>query len=307
MGLFDRFYYGKAGKADYTEDDLPVNRFQLFGQVLRVRLWSLMRLNLIQLLFWLPMGVLTLMTLMGAMSMAAELFEREAALAEVTDQLLGLLSTYFVLLIPCILITGPSSAAAAHVARNWARDQHSFLWSDFKDAFKQNWKQGLCVSAISSVMPYLMLVGITFYGEVAQSTTPIAVAGQVLVIAMGVIWGLALTFVYPLMVGYELRLGKLLRNALLLAVARLPFVAALRLATLLPLIVGLVMFYTGGMYGLLVIGLYYLLLGFALSRLVSASFANGVFDKYINPHIEGAPVNLGLRADEDEEDADDDE
>jgi uncharacterized membrane protein YesL len=304
MGFFDRFYYGKAGKADYTEDNLPVNRFQLFGQVLRVRLWSLMRLNLIQLLFWLPMIVLTLMTLMGAMGVATELFDQEAAITEVSDQLLGLLSTYFVLLIPCILITGPSSAAAAHVARNWARDQHSFLWSDFKDALKENWKQGLCISAISAVMPYLMLVGVTFYGEAAQTTTPIAVAGQILVIAVGVIWGLALTFVYPLMVGYHLRFGKLIRNALLLAVARLPFVVALRLATLLPLVIGLVMLFYGGMYGLLVIGLYYLLLGFALSRLACASFANGVFDKYINPNIEGAPVNLGLRADEDDDDED---
>ncbi|MCL2544333.1 MAG: YesL family protein [Clostridia bacterium] len=302
MGIFDRFYYGKAGKADYTEDDLPVNRFQLFGQVFRVRFWSLMRLNLMQVVFWLPVIVITLMTLLGAVTMATDLLEQEASLAEMSDQLLGLLSTFGVLLIPCILITGPSSAAAAHVARNWARDQHSFLWSDFSDALKENWKQGLCASAISAVIPYLMLVGIAFYGEAAQTTTPLAVGGQVLVILMGVIWALGLTFLYPLMVGYQLRMGKLIRNALLLAVARLPFVAALRLALLLPLVVGLLMFYYGGMYGLLVIGAYYLLIGFALNRLASASFANGVFDKYINPNIEGAPVNLGLRADEDDED-----
>jgi len=301
MGLFDRFYYGKAGKADYTEDDLPVNRLQLFGQVVRVRFWSLMRLNLIQVVFWLPMIAITLMTLMGALSMATDLFEQGGAGADIADHMLSLLSTYCILLIPCILITGPSSAAAAHVARNWARDQHSFLWSDFKDALKENWKQGLCASAVSSVLPYLVLVGVTFYGEVAQ-TMPIAVGGQVLVITASVIWALALTFLYPLMVGYELRLGKLLRNALLLAVARLPFVAAVRLATLIPLAAGLLVFYFGGVYGLLVIAFYYLLIGFSLSRLVCASFAHSVFDTYINPNIEGAPRNLGLRADDDDED-----
>ncbi|MCL2810565.1 MAG: DUF624 domain-containing protein [Clostridia bacterium] len=301
MGLFDRFYYGKAGQADYTEDDLPANRLQLFWQVLRVRLWSLMRLNLLQLLFWLPLILITLMTLMGAIGMAADLLEQEAPLADVSDHMLGLLSTYLILLIPCIMITGPSSAAAAHVARNWARDQHSFLWSDFKDALKANWKQGLCASAISSVLPYLLLVGVTFYGELAQTTTPIAVAGQVLVIIVGIIWALTLTFLYPLMVGYEMRMGTLIRNAMLLAVARLPFVTGLRLATALPLLIGLLMFYVGSMYGLLVIALYYLLIGFSLNRLVSASFANSVFDKYINPNIEGAPMNLGLRADEDDD------
>ena len=54
MGFFDRLYYGKAGKADYTTDDLPKNRFQLFFEVLRVRFWSLMRVNLMQVVFWIP-------------------------------------------------------------------------------------------------------------------------------------------------------------------------------------------------------------------------------------------------------------
>ena len=301
MGFFDRFYYGKAGKADYTEDDLPANRFQLFWQVLRVRFWSLMRLNLIQVLFWLPMIVITMMTLMGVIGLANDLYEQEAASADLLNQMLGLLSTYCILLIPCLLITGPSTAAASHVARNWARDQHSFLWSDFKDAFKANWKQGLCTSAITSVLPYLLLVGVSFYSQAAQDT-PFAVAGEVLVIIVGAVWALALTFLYPLMVGYQLRMGKLIRNSLLLAVGRLPFVLGIRLALLLPLLIGLLVFYYGSMYGLLVIAVYYLLIGFSLNRLVSASFANGVFDKYINVHIEGAPVNQGLRADEEDED-----
>ena len=64
---------------------------------------------------------------------------------------------------------------------------------------------------------------------------------------------------------------------------------------------------------LMIVSLYYLLFGFALSRLVYASFANGVFDKYLNPHIEGAQVGQGLRPqseddellDEDDEDEED--
>ena len=301
MGIFDRFYYGKAGKADYTEDDLPANRFQLFGQVLRVRFWSLIRLNLIQLLFWLPMIAATLMALMVLTGMGADLTDQPADAVELYNQMMGLLQVYFLLLIPCILITGPSSAAAAYVTRNWARDQHSFLWSDFKDALKANWKQGLCASAVSSVMPFLLLTGFRFYGQVAQDM-PVAVAGQVLIITIGAIWALALTFVYPLMVGYEQRVGKLIRNALLLTVGRLPFVITLRLATLLPLLAGLLLFYVGNLYGLLLIAAYYLLIGFALSRLACASFCNGVFDAYINPNIEGAPVNLGLRAADEDDD-----
>lgn len=53
---------------------------------------------------------------------------------------------------------------------------------------------------------------------------------------------------------------------------------------------------------------YYLVLGFGLSRFVTASYTNGVFDKYINNRIEGAQVNRGLYTpDEDEEEEDEDE
>ena len=40
--LMNNYFYGKQGKADMTIADLPANRRQLFGTVLRVR-WSLPR------------------------------------------------------------------------------------------------------------------------------------------------------------------------------------------------------------------------------------------------------------------------
>jgi uncharacterized membrane protein YesL len=294
MGLFDRFYYGKAGKADYTPDDLPANRFQLFREVLRVRLWSLMRLNLLQLIFWLPMILLTLATLIGVNALAGEIAESGGDMAE---SLAGILSTYALLLVPCLLITGPSTAAAARVARNWARDQHAFLWGDFKDAFKENWKQGLCVSAITGVLPLVLVVGVRFYGALA-ATMPVAVVAQALLVLTAAFWALALVFLYPLMIGYALNLRGLLRNGVMLALGRLPYAAAIRLATLLPLLLAAIALLAGSLWGVLIVGLYYALIGFALHRLVYASFANGVFDRFINPRIQGAPVNLGLRLDD---------
>ena len=59
-------------------------------------------------------------------------------------------------LIPCIAITGPFTSGLSYITRNWARDEHAFIWSDFKDAVKANWKQGLVLSAITSVLPMLV-------------------------------------------------------------------------------------------------------------------------------------------------------
>ena len=79
------------------------------------------------------------------------------------------------------------------------------------------------------------------------------------------------------------------------------------MVTLIPIAALLIGLYIGNMILVLVGVLYYLLFGFALSRLVYASFANGIFDKYLNPHIEGAPIGMGLRPQDPDEEYDDED
>ena len=52
--FFSNYFYGKPGQRDFTEADLPENRVQLFREVLRVRRGSLVGLNLLYLLIWIP-------------------------------------------------------------------------------------------------------------------------------------------------------------------------------------------------------------------------------------------------------------
>ena len=60
--LLNNYFYGKAGKADYTVDDMPATRMQLFKETLRVRFSGLCRLNLLYMLIWLPTMLLLLWT-----------------------------------------------------------------------------------------------------------------------------------------------------------------------------------------------------------------------------------------------------
>ena len=300
MGFFDRLYYGKAGKADYTTDDLPKNRFQLFFEVLRVRFWSLMRVNLMQVVFWIPFIFWTYLNLAALLSI-------DPAAADATAQIQGYLQMYLLGLIPCIAITGPSSAAAAYVTRNWARDQHAFLFSDYKDAFRSNWKQALGVSCITALAPTLVYTGVTYYSQMANSNALMMVP-LVLVLSIALMWALMLPLLYPMMIGYELSFKYLIKNAFLMSAATLPQMLLCRLITLIPVAALVMGVYFGNGIVILVVSLYYLLFGFAFARLLYASVANGVFDKYLNPHIEGAQVGMGLRpADADEMFDDDDE
>ena len=315
MSLFDRLYYGKAGKRDYSEMDMPKTRVSLFFLVLKDHFFDLIKVNLLQLVFWIPFIVWSNINLMAIQNIdTTALLAAEGG----SQQLMSMLSSYVIVyllgLVPCIAITGPSSAGAAYIMRNWARDQHAFLFSDFKDAFKGNWKQALASSMLTSVIPVLAYTAVVFYSEQAGSNM-FMILPLIVVLSATLMWALMLPLIYPMMIGYELKLTAIIKNAFLMAAARVPHMAFARIITFIPIAILLSGLLLGNMLMVIGVLLYYVLFGFALSKLVYASFANGVFDKYLNPHIEGAPMGMGLRPhmeeddilDEDDEDDDDDE
>ena len=295
MGLFDRLYYGKAGKRDYSEMDMPKTRVSLFFLVLKDHFFDLIKVNLLQLVFYIPFLLWTMLNLFAVLTMdISSMMEAENSGALIINTMASYLMMWLIGLIPCILITGPSSAGAAYVMRNWARDDHAFIFSDFKDAFKGNWKAALGVSALTSFLPIVLYTAVAYYSQMA-SANMLMIVPMVFVISVALMWTLMTPLMYPLMIGYELRFKDVIKNAFLIAAARLPHMAAARVITLIPILILLFGVYIGNFWFLFGVGVYYILFGFAFSKLVYASFANSAFDRYLNPHIEGATVNQGLR------------
>lgn len=156
MGFFDRLYYGKAGKRDYTEMDMPKNRVSLFFLVLKDHFFDLVKVNFLQLIFWIPFLIWSFINLIAVLNMDTEaMLTMENGAQAIMDTMRSYLFVWLIGVIPCVAITGPSSAGAAYIMRNWARDQHAFLFSDFKDAFKNNWKQALFTSVFTAFVPVL--------------------------------------------------------------------------------------------------------------------------------------------------------
>ena len=105
-------------------------------------------------------------------------------------------------------------------------------------------------------------------------------------------------------VTYDLKTKDVIRNGLLLGIARLPMSVGIRLLHCVPAVIGgLLIYFWSPWYGMLILFAYYFLIGFALSRFITASYTNAVFDRFINPRIEGAKVNQGIhQPEEDDED-----
>ncbi len=349
--LMNNFYYGKSGKGDFNKEDLPSNRFQLFFEMLRIRLSALCRLNLMTVIVFAPLIFVltsTISTYLNGVTLQYNMVEAVSgagivqpvpftadqaedylarcapvlAAAEFTEDPIAfwnrfcgpdgmmeftqqLLYNLMLLLIPCLLITGPVEAGIAYVTRNWARDEHAFLWQDFKDALKANWKQALGVSAITSVFPVIVYVAWNFYSAYTEKSM-FFIVPQMLVAMLGIVWMLGLLYMYPMMISYKVSFKDLLKNSLLLGIARLPQNVGIWLLHLLPLIIFAVLlfFTTVGYYALMAVVIYYIVLGIALARFVNASLSNAVFDRFINSHMEGVEINRGLRSEEDDDEAD---
>lgn len=290
--LMNNYFYGKQGKADMTVADLPANRRQLFGTVLKVRWMQMIGVNLLYLVIWIPAIIWTVMNFMllnGVDATEAVEFTR--------SDVLSVISTWLLIMIPCIAITGPFNAGITYVLRNWARDQHSFIWSDFWDAVKGNWKQALPVSLISGVMPFLVFMSVQFYGSMTQSS-PLFMLPIALVILVGVLWSMATMLMYVMMVTYTLKLSDVIRNSILLTIGKLPFAVLFKLITLILPIIGVAIMTVapGSMgYVLLALSLLYMVIMPAFNKLVTVSYANWLCETYLNTKIEGAQTNIGLR------------
>ena len=286
--LINNYYYGKQGKADYTVENMPQNRRQLFGEVLKVRWSALFGVNLLYMIAWLPAIAWTAINALALMNLPD---------GSSADQASGLLFTWLLVMIPCVAITGPFNAGICYVLRNWARDEHSFVLSDFKDAVKGNWKQALLMSLIDGLMPFVLFTGWRFYTGMMQNSMLYVVPAGLLML-VGILWALASMLAYPMLITYDLKARDVIRNSVLLSVAKLPFAVLIKLLTFaVPALgIGLGLLIPSIQWQILgILALLYLVFLVAFNKLIVASYANWLFETYLNPKIEGARTNIGLR------------
>ena len=288
MRFFKDYFYGKSGQRDFTDQDLPANRFQLFREVLKVRRGSMVGLNFLYLLCWIPAVLWSFLNLVQLSAIAEGL----------SDATLGdLLFSYLLVLFPLIAITGPFTMGVSRVMRNWARDEHADTFGDFLAGVKENWKQGLLYSLICGALPLLVFICVNFYSGMLQAS-PLFYLPLAVTLIVALLWSLSAQLMPALIVSYRLRFTGVVRNAVLMTLAVLPKAIGVKLATLaIPAILLLLMQSVPAAMrwavpaALVLYAIFYL----SFNRLILASYSNACCEKYLNAKIEGAGVNIGLR------------
>lgn len=288
--FFHSYFYGKSGKRDFTQADLPANRLQLFRDVFSVRRGSMLGLNLLMLLAHLPILFWSFLNLV-------QIYQIDPAAGDFGLMLMNIAFSWLLVMAPLCMLTGPFSLGAGYVLRTWARDEHSFVLSDFASALKANWKQGLLLGAARGLAPLLMYICARFYIGMADQSPLFYLPLAIALIAF-LLWALSSHLLDAMIVTYDLSFFQHVKNAVLMVLAELPRAILIRLATLtVPLLMLIaVMIFPAALGWITGLGavLYALLLP-AFNGLISASFANYLCEKYLNPRIEGARTDIGLR------------
>jgi len=256
-GFFNKMYYGNPNKPDLKKEDVKTGRFKTFFTVLQIRFWQLIQLNLLYSVFWIPAFVL----LQGQLLIMQE-----------TKEPISLL--FYLLMIPCLMLIGPATASVSYILRNWARDEHSWVWSDFKDAWKENWKQGMFMGLIDGIALLLFGVNFVFYGQMAGKNLLYAFL-YYFMIMIAILFTMMNMFVFPMMVTYRLKLKQIIKNSFILTMVKLPFAFLIFLLSAAIFIVTLAY----------LLSIPFFVAGLTFPGLIIVSYVNWVFDKYINPKV----------------------
>jgi len=236
MRFFMRFFspdYNKPGTG--VDENAPQKRrFFMFFELFFRKFGKLMQLNLLYLVTAIPAFII--LFFLGIVVLNPYLETLAYTLPQIgvdPDIVIIMINVFFPLLIICLFGAGPTTAGFVYVIRNFSREEHSWLLSDFWEHTRKNFKQSLCVFIIDLAVIYFTAVAVNFYLE--RSMLPVAA-----MLVFFVIYILARLYIYPMMVTFDLPVRGLYRNAFIFAVMRLlpnviiaVFIAAILIAVFL--------------------------------------------------------------------------
>lgn len=279
MGLFSA-NYNKPGPG-VDKDAPPKPRFFTFFEVLKRKFWHLIKINFLYVLCNIPALVLAL-------------YVSSAYLQKVHIDNAGLNDLYIRIFLAAIMIflsvvtIGPVQAGFTYVLRNYSREEHAFIWWDFKDNFIKNFKQGMIITGIDIVVMYILGIALNFY-----VSTPgiLATAASAFVFLSIVVYSIMHLYLYPMLVTVQLSIKNLYKNAFILSLLRLlPNILFL----ILNILVAFATFYNP-------------IIGIVLFLIIAPSFTGLMNNFFVNPTIKKYVIDSTQIATEDEEEDSDDD
>jgi len=251
-GFFGLFDYTKPGPG-VPKNAPPKSRPRLFFDVLGRKFWNIIKINLLYTLFNIP-GIAFLFV--GTQFMIPNLMFGDV---EVDFYLRIMLGAFFV----CfpILCFGPAQAGMTFCLRNYAREEHAFIWSDFKEHGLKNFKESIAICLIDFAAFLLLCIAVNFYGQLISQQRIWAYFTFGVITLAFLLFAMMHLYIYPMLVTFHITVRQIYKNALIFATIRflpnlgiLLLIGAIVIATFIITQIGVLLFFliTTALIGLII-------------------------------------------------------
>ena len=305
-GLIARMLEGKERSEEYARSTLPTNRWQLFWDIFKGNFWKLVKVNLLTLLFFIPLLVVVIMSILlmenngiiypfGAnLGIGYPAAPQMQGLSESLTLRSGL--TRYLLVSLTSIVAAVGLSGGMYVIRNMVWTEGIFVGNDFWRGVKLNYKNALqtalffCITftfcqTLINISNFSIASGAMTKGQ--ETWLRISQGASYLFMSIGAMMSL---WMIALGVNYKMNFLVMLKNAFLMTIGTLPQTIFFGVLAFIPVIL---MLLGGSMF--LSIGIVtFALFGASYALLVWLDFTQWVFDKYINPKLDGAKVGRGI-------------
>lgn len=172
---------------------------------------------------------------------------------------------------------GPASAGYAFVTRCFTRREHTWILSDGLDKMKENFKNSILLLITDIVVLYLTMTAARVYSIMmangTQQTQMLIIFVKYLLYVCVAVYMMAHMFAYQLMVTYECKFKDVIKNSLILAMAKLP------MCVLLTIITGVIFMLVTNLG--MIAAVLYAVIGITLTRFPLEFYAARVIEKNI--------------------------
>lgn len=227
MGIFTN-NFNKPGKG-VEKDEREKHRIFIFFDVLFRKFMKFIQLNMIYLLFSMPYLFLlywfsplnadtaSQIAIGGISEFVKTLPTEDLATFDLVLRLL------FASAVMILWGSGPASAGAEYVLRNFSREEHAWVLSDFWDTLKNNFMRSVIVLFVDILVMYLSLTAFNFYSSLyAANENNIFLIAQGLLGFILILYTLMHYYIYQLMITYDTGIKAMYKNAMLFSVIKFP-------------------------------------------------------------------------------------
>ncbi len=303
--LINRLLMGSEKSEDFARNSLPSNRWELFWDIFKGSFGKLVLINLLMLLFFIPLIFLlycrsVLVASYGSMYPFSQGFGvgylAPISFQGMSESIAYMTNAQIYLLLPVtMIIAAVGLSGGAYVIRNVVWTEGVFVANDFWRGIKINFKQIVIVCLIYSLVFYITVLSASISRYNIASGADMKWLFYICEILSYILLGyfsLMTLYMITSIVTYEMPLKGIIKNSFFFTLAFLPHSIFFAFIGSIPFILFMI---SDSIVILMVIAILVILIfGFSFFMLVWTDYSQWCFDTFINGKVEGAKKNRGI-------------